>query len=103
MLSSWSTTSIEEVAQAAPKTILWLQLYIYKDRQVTRSLVRRAEKAGYKGIFVTVDTPYLGKRLDDVRNKFHLPPHLRYVESEVSTFHLFLCIQILHLNTMLLP
>ncbi|XP_007422829.1 hydroxyacid oxidase 1 isoform X1 [Python bivittatus] len=84
MLSSWSTTSIEDVAQAAPQTILWLQLYIYKDREVTKSLVRRAEKAGYKGIFVTVDTPYLGKRLDDVRNKFRLSPHLRMKNFETN-------------------
>ncbi|EMP31734.1 Hydroxyacid oxidase 1 [Chelonia mydas] len=77
MLSSWATSTIEEVAQAAPDGLHWLQLYIYKDREVTRSLVQRAERAGYKGIFVTVDTPLLGKRFDDVRNKFQLPPHLR--------------------------
>ncbi|KFO65451.1 Hydroxyacid oxidase 1 [Corvus brachyrhynchos] len=59
MLSSWATSSIEE------------------DREVTESLVRRAERAGYRGIFVTVDTPYLGRRVADVRNKFQLPPHLR--------------------------
>ncbi|XP_062981383.1 2-Hydroxyacid oxidase 1 [Elgaria multicarinata webbii] len=84
MLSSWSTSSIEEVAQAAPKAIRWLQLYIYKDREVTRSLVQRAEKTGYKGIFVTVDTPFLGKRLDDVRNKFQLPSHLRMKNFETN-------------------
>ncbi|XP_067421424.1 2-Hydroxyacid oxidase 1 [Emydura macquarii macquarii] len=77
MLSSWATSTIEEVAQAAPDGLRWLQLYIYKDRKVTRSLVQRAEIAGYQGIFVTVDTPFLGKRFDDVRNKFQLPPHLR--------------------------
>ncbi|XP_048698499.2 2-Hydroxyacid oxidase 1 isoform X2 [Caretta caretta] len=77
MLSSWATSTIEEVAQAAPDGLHWLQLYIYKDREVTRSLVQRAERAGYKGIFVTVDTPLLGKRFDDIRNKFQLPPHLR--------------------------
>lgn len=86
MLSSWATTSIEEVAQAAPEAVRWLQLYIYKDREVTRSLVQRAEKCGYKGIFLTVDTPFLGKRLDDVRNKFQLPPHLRYSCSLGSIF-----------------
>ncbi|KAH0621879.1 hypothetical protein JD844_023591 [Phrynosoma platyrhinos] len=84
MLSSWATSSIEEVAQAAPEAVRWLQLYIYKDREVTRSLVRRAEKEGYKGIFVTVDTPFLGKRLDDVRNKFQLPPHLRMKNFETN-------------------
>ncbi|XP_040552876.1 hydroxyacid oxidase 1 isoform X5 [Gallus gallus] len=77
MLSSWATSSIEEVAEAAPGGLRWLQLYVYKDREVTKSLVKRAERAGYKGIFVTVDTPFLGRRIDDVRNKFQLPPHLR--------------------------
>uniref|UniRef100_A0A8D0H636 (S)-2-hydroxy-acid oxidase n=1 Tax=Sphenodon punctatus TaxID=8508 RepID=A0A8D0H636_SPHPU len=84
MLSSWATSSIEEVAQVAPEGLRWLQLYIYKDREVTRSLVQRAERAGYKGIFVTVDTPLLGKRLDDVRNKFQLPPHLRMKNFETN-------------------
>ncbi|CAI5682387.1 2-Hydroxyacid oxidase 1 [Oreochromis niloticus] len=81
MLSSWATSTIEEVMSAMTTSlgsggVLWLQLYIYKDRELTLSLVRRAEKAGYKAIFVTVDTPYLGKRLDDVRNRFKMPPHL---------------------------
>lgn len=77
MLSSWATSTIEEVGEAAPGGLRWMQLYIYKDRALTQSLVRRAEEAGYKGIFVTVDTPYLGKRRDDVRNRFKLPSHLR--------------------------
>ena len=77
MLSSWATSTIEEVSLAGEGGVLWLQLYIYKDRELTLSLVRRAEEAGYKAIFVTVDTPYLGKRLDDVRNRFKLPSHLR--------------------------
>ncbi|XP_053300040.1 hydroxyacid oxidase 1 isoform X2 [Pleuronectes platessa] len=34
------------------------------------------EEVGYKAIFVTVDTPYLGRRWDDMRNSFQLPPHL---------------------------
>ncbi|XP_068452252.1 2-Hydroxyacid oxidase 1 [Clinocottus analis] len=79
MLSSWATSTIEEVMSAMTASAggaLWLQLYIYKDRQLTLSLVRRAEEAGYKAIFVTVDTPYLGRRRDDMRNRFKLPPHL---------------------------
>ena len=77
MLSSWATSTIEEVSVASDGGVLWMQLYIYKDRELTLSLVRRAETAGYKAIFVTVDTPYLGKRWDDVRNRFKLPSHLR--------------------------
>ncbi|KAB0383683.1 hypothetical protein FD755_005600 [Muntiacus reevesi] len=84
MLSSWATSSIEEVAEAGPEAIRWLQLYIYKDREVTKQLVRRAERMGYKAIFVTVDTPYLGNRFDDVRNRFKMPPQLRMKNFETS-------------------
>ncbi|XP_076000330.1 2-Hydroxyacid oxidase 1 [Genypterus blacodes] len=81
MLSSWATSTIEEVMSAMTSSVggggvLWLQLYIYKDRELTLSLVRRAEEAEYKAIFVTVDTPYLGRRWNDVRNRFKLPSHL---------------------------
>jgi (S)-2-hydroxy-acid oxidase len=43
------------------------QLYVYKDRAMTASLVRRAIQAGYRAIALTVDTPYLGKRYQDIR------------------------------------
>ena len=45
--------------------------------QVTANLVRRAEKAGFSAIVLTVDAPYFGRRLADIRNKFKLPPHLK--------------------------
>ncbi|XP_038187740.1 hydroxyacid oxidase 1 isoform X2 [Arvicola amphibius] len=84
MLSSWATSSIEEVAEAGPEALRWMQLYIYKDREVSRQLVKRAEQMGYKAIFVTVDTPYLGNRFDDVRNRFKLPPQLRMKNFETN-------------------
>ncbi len=69
--------SIEEVAEAAPRATKWFQLYIYKDRKVTANLVHRAQRSGFKAIVLTVDAPYFGRRLADVRNRFKLPPHLR--------------------------
>ena len=39
-------------------------------------LIKRAERAGYKAFAVTVDTPQLGRREADIRNKFSLPAHL---------------------------
>ena len=75
-LSSWSTSTIEDVAEANSSGLRWFQLYVYKDQSVTLDLIRRAERAGFKALAVTVDTPYLGRRNDDVRNKFALPPHL---------------------------
>ncbi len=62
ILSSWSTTSIEDVAQANGDGLRFFQLYVYRDRAVTLQLVRRAEAAGYRALIVTVDTPILGKR-----------------------------------------
>lgn len=76
-MSTLSTSSIEEVANAAPNTIKWFQLYIYKDRKITKSLIRRAESNGFKAIILTVDAPIFGLRRSDVRNKFQLPNHLK--------------------------
>jgi (S)-2-hydroxy-acid oxidase len=75
-LSSWSTISLEDVSASAPSGLRWFQLYVYKDRAVTLDLVKRAERAGYKALAVTVDTPILGRREADVRNRFSLPSHL---------------------------
>ena len=77
ILSTLSTSSVEEVAEAAPEATRWFQLYIYKDRKVTEDLIRRVEKAGYKALVLTVDAPVFGKRRADVRHKFKLPAHLR--------------------------
>lgn len=74
-LSSWATSSVEEVSSTGPG-IRFFQLYVYKDRHVVAQLVRRAEKAGFKAIALTVDTPRLGRREADIKNRFTLPPHL---------------------------
>jgi (S)-2-hydroxy-acid oxidase len=74
-LSSWATSSVEEVASVGPG-IRFFQLYVYKDRNVVKQLVRRAEAAGFSAIALTVDTPILGRREADIKNRFSLPPHL---------------------------
>ncbi|XP_078428826.1 glycolate oxidase 1 [Wolffia australiana] len=74
-LSSWATSSVEEVASTGPG-IRFFQLYVYKDRNVVAQLVRRAERAGFKAIALTVDTPRLGRRESDIKNRFTLPAHL---------------------------
>lgn len=71
-VSTLATSSIEEVA-AASSGNLWFQLYVYRDREITRSLVKRAEAVGCKAIVLTVDSPILGRREKDVRNCFKLP------------------------------
>jgi 4-hydroxymandelate oxidase len=74
-LSTLANSSIEEVAAAASGP-LWFQLYVYKDRKITASLVQRAEAAGFSAIVFTVDSPLLGRRERDVKNRFHLPNNL---------------------------
>jgi 4-hydroxymandelate oxidase len=75
ILSSLSNTAMEDVFAAA-RSPKWFQLYVYKDREITRELVQRAEAAGAEAIVLTVDAPGLGTRERDVRNKFRLPDGL---------------------------
>lgn len=58
--STMSTTSMEDLSTTdAPR---WFQLYVHKDRGATRSMVQRAEAAGFKALVVTVDLPVQGYR-----------------------------------------
>lgn len=74
-LSTLGTRSIEEVASVSSGP-LWYQLYVWKDRGLSRELVQRAKLAGYKAIIVTVDTAVFGRRERDVRRGFTLPPKI---------------------------
>jgi 4-hydroxymandelate oxidase len=74
--STLSNYSIEQIAEGSDAN-LWFQLYFYKDRGLTKSLVQRAEAAGCKALVLTVDSPLLGRREADVRNRFQLPSNLR--------------------------
>jgi 4-hydroxymandelate oxidase len=74
ILSTLATRSIEDV-RGASDAPLWFQLYIYRDRGVSRELVERAERAGCSALVLTVDAPLLGRRERDVRNGFHVPAH----------------------------
>jgi isopentenyl diphosphate isomerase/L-lactate dehydrogenase-like FMN-dependent dehydrogenase len=84
ILSTLSTVSMEEVASASPGP-RWFQLYVYKDREVTRSLVQRAEAVGYQALCVTVDVPVIGNRERDLRNAFTFPyPLPNFAQAELE-------------------
>jgi isopentenyl diphosphate isomerase/L-lactate dehydrogenase-like FMN-dependent dehydrogenase len=72
-LSTLGACSIEEVAETSSGP-LWFQLYVMRDRDVTRKLVERAQHAGYKALCLTVDLPVLGQRERDLRNGATIPP-----------------------------
>ena len=75
ILSTLSNTPVEEVVAAADGP-LWFQLYVYKDREITRRLIERVEAAGCTALFLTVDAPLLGRRERDMVHRFALPEHL---------------------------
>ena len=69
-LSSLATTDVTSLAQAAPGTSRWFQLYVFKDRGVTRHMVQAAVAGGYEAIVLTVDMPALGIRERDLHSGF---------------------------------
>src|SRR6201991_378373 len=73
--STVSNRSLETIAKASNGT-KWFQLYVYRDKEITRSLVDRAVAAGYKALCLTVDTPIAGQRERDKRNRLRMPAHL---------------------------
>ncbi len=77
VVSSWASTSLEEIAKATPNGIKWFQLYVTRDRQITRNIVKRAEDAGYKALVLTIDTPYAGRKYADERNNFIYPSFIK--------------------------
>jgi L-lactate dehydrogenase (cytochrome) len=75
-LSTMGTTSIEDVAAAAPRARRWFQLYVMRDHGKSDELMRAAWQSGYDTLLVTVDTPVAGARLRDRRSGLTLPPTL---------------------------
>src|SRR5204863_2788555 len=83
VVSTTASATLEEIADEAAGP-LWFQLYVYRDRDVTRSLVARAEAKGYRAIVLTVDMPRMGRRERDLRNRFTLPPGIAIRNLELA-------------------
>ncbi|GMN36782.1 hypothetical protein TIFTF001_006296 [Ficus carica] len=83
VLSTMSTCTLEEVASSC-NAVRFLQLYVYKRRDVSAELVKRAVRNGFKAIVLTVDAPRLGRREADIRNKM-VAPQLKNFEGLIST------------------
>ncbi len=75
-LSTLATCAIEDLVVAVPQGRKWFQLYMWRDRDRSMALVRRAAAAGFDTMLVTVDVPVAGARLRDVRNGMSIPPAL---------------------------
>ena len=79
VLSTWATSTIEEVAQSSPEGLKWFHMYIITNENDNLSRIHRAEKEGYKALVVTVDAPYRGHTTE---HPLEMPPHLSYINVE---------------------
>lgn len=74
-LSTIATTNIEDVGTATTGAKMF-QVYILKDRELTREFVQRSKQAGYNALCLTVDTPVAGNRERDKVTGMVMPPRL---------------------------
>jgi len=86
-LSSLTSTRPAEVAEAAPGGRRWMQVYLFRDRGVTRAMIEEAAEAGYEALLLTVDAPYAGRRERDMRTGFQVPAEIRAPAIEGAVGH----------------
>lgn len=72
-VSTQSVTTVEEVAAGAPGADIWFQLYMWKDRRLSKALLERVAAAGVRNLVITADTPASPKREYNRRNGFSIP------------------------------
>lgn len=72
IVSSLATASLAAIA-ASSKISPWFQLYVYKNREITKNLIGLAENEGYKALVLTIDVPVYGRRERERRTQFNLP------------------------------
>jgi L-lactate dehydrogenase (cytochrome) len=75
-LSSMSTSTVEDIRKVA-KYPTWFQLYVMRDRGMSRELIERAKAAGCSALVLTVDLALQGQRDRDMHNGLTIPPTLR--------------------------
>jgi 4-hydroxymandelate oxidase len=81
VLSTFSTASLEEVAEAVPGADLWSQLYVHRDAGITRELIARSAAAGFRVLVVTVDLPVIGHRQREIAQGSTPAPRLGTLEA----------------------
>jgi 4-hydroxymandelate oxidase len=86
-VSSLTSTRPAEVAEAAPSGKRWMQVYLFRDRGVTRAMVEEAAESGYEALLLTVDAPFAGRRERDLRSGFQVPAEIRAPAIEGAVGH----------------
>ncbi|XP_065302336.2 uncharacterized protein [Dermacentor albipictus] len=84
ILSSFSTVALEDVRAAAPGCLLWQQTYIFRNRSITESLVKRAAARGFAAIVVTADSPVPGDGVCHLAYLAQLPHGLSFANMQAA-------------------
>jgi L-lactate dehydrogenase (cytochrome) len=74
-LSTMSICTIEDVREAI-EAPFWFQLYVFRDRGFSKSVIERARAANCSALFVTVDLPMRGQRHMDIKHGLTVPPRV---------------------------
>jgi len=74
-LSTLGTTTIEDIGAMSSGPNMY-QVYMFKDRGITRDFVQRCKAARFDALCLTVDTPLAGNRERDLVTGFGMPPKL---------------------------
>jgi len=72
-VSNYASSTLADIAKAGKGAPQWFQLYLSKDDDFNKRIVRQAEDLGYRAIILTVDAPVGGNRVADARNDFKFP------------------------------
>jgi 4-hydroxymandelate oxidase len=79
-VSTFANTSIPVLAQAAPGAGRWFQLYVFKDRGISRELVAQAAAHGFEALVITVDLPVVGVRERELRWPVEVEHHAEMIQ-----------------------
>ena len=83
-VSANSNTSFEELAKAA-RGHLWVQMYPFRDKEMTQEWLDRAKEAGYEAIIVTLDSQWPPKRERNIRNNYRRTRGVNYPKTNAET------------------
>jgi len=72
-LSTVATATPRDVAAAAPGAPRWLQIYVFRDREVSDEVIAQALDAGFSALVLTADLPVYGIRHREARTGFEAP------------------------------
>lgn len=77
ILSIFSSTDFKKIADNTDQKP-WFQLYLLKDRSVTKNIIQEISRMGFQALVITVDTPIYGKRTQEKQTPLFLPNYISF-------------------------